>query len=429
MAFVPASPQVTFSAREIDLARDLELRALGFCALGLRALGLRALGSGVGVLLLVVLMGCNAPLPSDSPIVRRPDSLQEASADSTMSAGAKHVWSSAGDEWIATHRTFADSTSSLTVIRSGDTSHVVMPTEFLPWLHDGYLSATRSDTADHHASLSAGYDDGNIVINTTAPWLAVVLLLPVVGVGLLWIRRSRRLRHEQHQADAARRHLAAGREKERQRIARDIHDGPVQDLYALRMHLAAADRSVPFPETDNSPDASLLHASESGLPLDRHLLDVIAELRTISEDLRPPALGPFGLSAALVDCAERFRERYPGLDLQTHIDRLETEAPVLDDETRLVLFRIAQEALNNAARHAHATTVAIRLEIGATVIRLGVTDDGTGFEVPDDVSSLADEGHFGIVGMAERAAAVQGTFSLDSAPGSGTSIEVRVPYN
>lgn len=243
--------------------------------------------------------------------------------------------------------------------------------------------------------------------------LLAVGLTTLAGSPFVWYRR--RLRAERGRraaADLARRHLAEGRESERARLARELHDGPVQDLYALRARLARA--AGPAPEALAEAEAEVRR--------------VVAELRAVSEALRPPALGPYGLAAALRALAERAEQAHPALALHLH---LEDDGQALPEAARLALFRIAQEALNNALRHADASQVwvAFRLSPGPPrEVTLEVVDDGRGFAVPADLSAPAAAGHYGLAGMAERAEAVGAALRVTSRPGE-TRVHARLPLS
>jgi signal transduction histidine kinase len=97
----------------------------------------------------------------------------------------------------------------------------------------------------------------------------------------------------------------------------------------------------------------------------------------------------------------------------------------LPDEYALSVFRIAQEAMNNAAQHGQATHIQMKLKCDNSTLRLEVQDDGTGFSPPDDWHTLAEEDHYGLLGMRERAGAIGATLDIDSAPGSGTRVGLQ----
>lgn len=263
-------------------------------------------------------------------------------------------------------------------------------------------------TSPQSAEVFFSNDDGVLSIRASAPWVVFALLLPALVVGIWMTRRVRTYRREKRNAEQAQQHLAEGREKERQRIARELHDGPIQDLYAVRMLMA-------FP------------SAQTETPVE-YLLDVVDELRTISEDLRPPSLGPFGCAAALSDLADRFQERTPNLSVNTDLPPWSADAPAsLPQPVALVLFRVAQEAMNNAVQHGEASHVQLMLRVDDEEVVLVVEDDGSGFDCPDDLTALAPRGHYGLAGMSERVSSVSGTLTIRSQTGGGTQIRASVP--
>lgn len=239
----------------------------------------------------------------------------------------------------------------------------------------------------------------------------MLLLLLVLTVLLVWARRRlARAQRQRAEAQESKQWLAEGREEERRRLAQELHDGPVQDLHALRMRLSLLSADV-----DDDADR-----------LDGELVEVIRELRAISEDLRPPALEPFGLAAALSSHVERFEERHPATRVEATLPSEEVSLP---ESTRLAVFRIAQEALNNAAQHGEASTVHVVLQYLDGRLRLEVRDDGRGFDLPQSWMTLARQGHFGLLGIAERAEALAGHLHVASTPGHGTLVRVEAPLH
>ena len=223
------------------------------------------------------------------------------------------------------------------------------------------------------------------------------------------LRRERLRRRALHES---RRQLAEGREDERLHLARELHDGAVQDLHALRMGLSLRDLGGDGGGGDGGPDVQA------------ELLRVINELRALAEDLRPPSLGPFGLAAALRSLTDRARRQHPDLDVSLDAD---DDGQRLPEHLRLVLFRICQEALSNAARHAHARHVRVRFALGPDAVALDVDDDGVGFSPPDDYLGLARGGHYGLLGITERADAIGARLRIASAPGQGTRLRLTAP--
>lgn len=208
------------------------------------------------------------------------------------------------------------------------------------------------------------------------------------------------------------RRLARSREEERVRLAQELHDGPMQDLYATQFQLKRLNRTV----------------TEAGKPtlqtIQKTFIQVNNTLRAIAGELRPPTLAPFGLEVAIRAYAETFQERYP--NIQVHLD-LMPDGQTLPSYVRLTLFRIQQESLNNIVKHAEARHVAIELYLTESEIMLEIRDDGTGFDVPQRWIELARKDHFGLVGASERAEEIDGTLVVLSSPGNGTTVRVTAP--
>jgi signal transduction histidine kinase len=217
---------------------------------------------------------------------------------------------------------------------------------------------------------------------------------------------------EQRRADRADAYAAwvlRGHEEERQRIAKELHDEPVQSLVHLcrRLDLLA----------EQAPDGS----SRQGIAEARQLSTAISEdLRRISKGLRPPSLDDLGLAAAVRQLATDL-ERRQGVKVKLRVSGSPTR---LNADTELGFFRIAQEALNNVERHAHATVVEISLSYAQRFIRLRIRDNGQGFHSSSD---WAQAGSLGLVGMQERAALLGGTLEVESHPGQGTAVRMSIP--
>ena len=203
---------------------------------------------------------------------------------------------------------------------------------------------------------------------------------------------------------------ATAREQEKSRIARELHDELAQSLTALRMDVAWLRQRGAAPDV---PAAAKLAAMET--MLDR----MVAATRRIAADLRPLMLDDLGLVPAAQWLVESFKERH-GIACEIDIVPPDLE---LEDPQATVVFRIMQESLVNVARHAQASRVDITLEHADGEIRLRVADDGRGF----DPSAARRPNSFGLVGLRERAHLVDGHITIDSAPGRGTAVEVRIP--
>jgi two-component system sensor histidine kinase UhpB len=203
-------------------------------------------------------------------------------------------------------------------------------------------------------------------------------------------------------------------EAERGRIARDLHDSVGQSLTALKIQL-----EVLLQEAGGRTDGLAARLASLTDLADRTL----HEVRLLSHRLRPPMLDDLGLVPTLRWLARSFGARLP----------VEIVAGGLDGEMRLdpdletLLYRVAQEALSNAARHAQASSALVRLERNAGRIRLCITDTGRGFDVAAVQHQPAAGSGFGLSGMRDRVRLFGGRFAVRSRPGEGTAIEVDLP--
>jgi PAS domain S-box-containing protein len=213
-------------------------------------------------------------------------------------------------------------------------------------------------------------------------------------------------------AEVQRRLIDSG-ETERILIARELHDGPLQEIFALTYNLSALGDALETAE----------HKAELR-SIQGKLIEVNQVLRGIMRELRPPALSPFGLEKAILDHADQLQHRFT--DIKVHLD-LMPDGASLPERVRLALFRIYQAALSNVTRHAQASEVAVRLLLAEKEVTLEIRDDGVGFEVPERWIGLVRQGQYGLVGAAERAEAMGGRLQVSSQPGGGTLIRVVVP--
>lgn len=229
---------------------------------------------------------------------------------------------------------------------------------------------------------------------------------------------ERRNLEEQRDADAVRlaelsRHVVAVQEEERRRLASELHDRTSPNLSAAMMNLGMIATDLP---------PQMPHGLESRLADTRALLaDTIAGIRDVCADLRPATLDYAGLSHALREYAEQASRR-TGFSVKVAI---EEPSARLNAEAETMLFRIAQEALTNCAKHAKASAVGIELSYRNPHTVLTISDNGAGF----DSSLLGQSGHrpgLGLLTMRERVEFAGGKFSLESAPGKGTRITVEI---
>lgn len=202
--------------------------------------------------------------------------------------------------------------------------------------------------------------------------------------------------------------LAAARERDRQQLANALHDGPMQDLIGVRFLLGAIAPGDLTAEAQNS------------------LQGVIQSLRSLCSELKPPALGPFGLEKAIRAYMQNFQARYPDLAVSLELD---VDNQQLPEWARLALFRVFQAALSNVVQHAQASHIWVRLLVDEDQARLTVADDGQGFELPSSWLEFARTERCGLLMMQERVDALQGRMMVQSTPGGGTRIMVQVPLD
>lgn len=203
---------------------------------------------------------------------------------------------------------------------------------------------------------------------------------------------------------------SSAREQEKRRIARELHDELAQTLATLRLELDRLSEQLP-------PETPLVETRVADM---RVLVDdAVASTRRIAADLRPMMLDDLGLVAAVQWLAQGFRQRY-GIECAVTV---EPEDLDLDEPYATTAYRIVQESLTNVARHAGASHVEIGLIREDAGLVLSVRDDGVGF----DLSARRKPTSFGLAGLRERAYLVDGQVRIESAPGHGTAIEVRVP--
>ena len=157
--------------------------------------------------------------------------------------------------------------------------------------------------------------------------------------------------------------------------------------------------------------------------LQERVRDVLKEVRRFSRDLRPSILDDLGLLPAMEWLTDDIREQH-GIEANLMITGSQQR---LNPEAELLLFRIAQEALNNVRRHAEASKVSVAIEFDEAKMKLMVQDDGKGFQVPNTVGELSRIGKLGLIGMEERTRLLGGSLRVQSEPCQGTTVTVEAP--
>jgi two-component system sensor histidine kinase UhpB len=222
----------------------------------------------------------------------------------------------------------------------------------------------------------------------------------VERIELAFLRMMRRLEAERRRAGSA---ALRAQEEERARIARDLHDEVNQSLTGLLLRLEAVREAAP-PELE--PELAETRALAN---------QAMRELLSLARQLRPTALDDLGLAAAIAGQLEQLESGGVKAELSTDGD-----FSGLDDDVQLVVYRVAQEALANAARHSGAGRIAVALRRAGDGVELEVADDGRGFPFEESERGL------GIGGMRERALLVGGELIIESRPGEGTTVRLSV---
>jgi signal transduction histidine kinase len=207
--------------------------------------------------------------------------------------------------------------------------------------------------------------------------------------------------------------LMSAQEDERRRIARDLHDEIGQGLTSVLVGLRTVEESPTFAA-----------AKDQARELRRLGGQIHDDVRRLARGLRPSILDDLGLEEALRRYAEDYQQMH-GISAVVHSSG--SALARLPEEVETALYRIAQEALTNTAKHAAAGCVQIVVTRDPSFVQLTVADDGCGFEPETMPARPTPDGSFGLPGMRERAALLNGSLILESAPGQGTTITVRIP--
>jgi two-component system, NarL family, sensor histidine kinase UhpB len=223
----------------------------------------------------------------------------------------------------------------------------------------------------------------------------------VERIELAFMRMMRRLEAERLRAGSA---ALRAQEQERARVARDLHDEVNQSLTGLLLRLEAVREEAP-PELEPEIAETKALANQA-----------MGELLTLARQLRPTALDDLGLVAAISGQVEQLA----GAGIEAALSK-EGDFTGLADDVQLVIYRVAQEALVNAAQHSDAGQIQVALRRGPQTVELAVADGGRGFAFE------RSEGGLGIAGMRERALLVGGRLTIESRPGQGTTVRLSVP--
>lgn len=209
--------------------------------------------------------------------------------------------------------------------------------------------------------------------------------------------------------------ITRGQEEERRRLARELHDDTTQSLIALAQRIEMAQKALARDPTLAGSRLAELKEMATG---------ILQDIRRFTRDLRPTYLEDLGLLPALEMLVKELDQRG---DLQATFEATGAIRR-LPLDLELTAFRIAQEALNNAARHAQASHVHLGLGFAEHGLTIYVEDDGVGFMAPERPWELARRAHFGLMGMQERALMFGGHLSIQSSPAKGAKVTAFLPY-
>lgn len=205
--------------------------------------------------------------------------------------------------------------------------------------------------------------------------------------------------------------MLSAQEDERTRISRDLHDGLGQSLTSILLRLRVLD------------DSSLGDEARANVASIRQItVDALDDLRRLVRETRPPVLADLGLAAALEKQLHDAREA-SGIDIR--LEWRGRDAARLPADVETVLYRVIQEAVTNAMKHAEAGRVTVTVTVGATEATAVVADDGIGFEMAGGQAALPKS--YGLLGMRERLRAFGGTFEVSSTAGQGTFVKACIP--
>ena len=288
--------------------------------------------------------------------------------------------------------------------KDGSVKHVLISSTI--YRENGKFIHTRSFTRDiterkqMEEMLRRAYDDTEMRVQFRTKELSA-------AIEALKAEIASRKRAETEVAELRGR-LSDSRESERRLLAQELHDGPIQDLFAISYKLQAFSESTQEPQFKS---------------MQEEVMRVVGTLRKLCEELRPSALISYGLGEAIQSHLEEFKQQYPSYEVHSELK----EVDGLPEKISLALYRIYQQALINIVRHAHADRIVVRFQVEADQALLEVQDNGRGFSVPTNWIDFARQEHFGLIGGFERAEAVGGKMTIYSSPGNGTRIQVRVP--
>jgi len=297
------------------------------------------------------------------------------------------------------------------------------------WVYSGtrrYASYTHLDPGDYVFRVKGSNNDGvwneqgvSVRVTINPPfwgtwWFRLLTSVTVIASLLMFYqRRVNGLEKEKRTQQEFSIRLMESQENERKRIAGELHDSLVQNL------LVAKNRSLLGMKKAGNAQGVTRELSE----ISDALTEAIDEVREIAHNLRPYHLDRLGLSKALRALIERMRESST-VEFRETIDPID---PSLNPENSIQLFRVVQEGINNILKHSGATIATLSVKQNGKMIDVVVSDDGKGFIVHPTVKEDERHATFGLGGIEQRVAMMNGTWSIQSSRGSGTTINIHIP--
>jgi signal transduction histidine kinase len=274
-----------------------------------------------------------------------------------------------------------------------------------------------------HGLLVLGCKPGGVLFNggDQQVWLIFARQVGVAAHNLLlteYLQTSRKELARAHQQ------LLYAREQERRQLARELHDNTVQQLLGISYQVITLQHKIYGPQDNRLPNPVKL---DPGLDaLRQEILRVTTQLREMIGELRPAGLEDFGIGSVLESFVHKLQRQAGSAGPQIEVD-IEQNDCELSEPVRICLFRVSQEALRNTLKHAVARHIQLHLYHTEGEVVLEIHDDGCGFTVPERLSELTQSNHYGLIGIAERVAWVNGRLEIRSRPGQGTNILVWIP--
>ena len=206
--------------------------------------------------------------------------------------------------------------------------------------------------------------------------------------------------------------IITAQEEERKRLSREIHDGPAQMMANVLMRTDLIERIY----REKGIDQALAELSDLKLTV----RNALSEVRRIIYDLRPMALDDLGIIPTLKKYTSTRMEYHQGIDIKFR--SIESEVP-LPKDYEVAIFRLVQECINNALKHANPTEITVKIEWATKFINIVVRDNGIGFN-----TKQIKQGSFGLIGLQERIELVKGSMNVQSVIGQGTLVMFQIPY-